>query len=357
MATLLLLACAAPGCSSLPPVGAADGSAASDGASPTRDGSVAATDGAPDARGIDARLTDARAGELGPRPDGGASLCDGQFSVGAAGGTFTVCGARVVVPKGAVTAATVIRVARRVPQGAAPFEFAFAGDAFHFTPASLALAAELEVTLPHSHKAPRMSPARRDPASQGWHLFEGCEVGAATARFFVRSLGTFAVLYETVTYPAGAPSGLGSGTIGVTFGGKPYSFDLDAASSYGMFELSADGSKAVRIEARLPSGGGFHNLALVFGIEPTGKGGKPLSVSLNLWSNGQYTTWSYLLPAHGPAGAAADLTASATNQVKGTLSADLRQGAPTSTGSPFRATLDIVVEKYRFPLEGHCGAM
>jgi hypothetical protein len=75
-----------------------------------------------------------------------------------------------------------------------------------------------------------------------------------------------------------------------------------------------------------------------------------LQVSLNLMENGQFTIWDYVLPAHGE-GAVLEITAVEGDHLVGSIDATVHHEDATR---PLHADFDIVVEKWRWPMEGLC---
>lgn len=280
----------------------------------------------------------------GGNEDGGGP-CSGSATIGPAGGQLSACGAALEIPSGVLSKTTTFAVERVAATGELPYLYKPAGPAFRFTP-STGFAKHVGITLPHSSSAQRRYPARLGSDGR-WQLMEGSSVSSSTLCFPAMGLGTFTVLYDTVTWPPG-PDGLGKGTVDVTFDGKSYSFDLDAKGSYGFHWPTPTDQLTVQIIAWQ----GSDRLRLDLNVDLSTNKSSLVQASLFLAG----TLWSYTIAVH--TGGTVTISSSQGKHLKGTVTAPLVDS--NNAAKAMTASFDVTPEPYRFPMEaaavpGLCG--
>ncbi|APR76841.1 Hypothetical protein A7982_02188 [Minicystis rosea] len=290
-------------------------------------------------------------GGMGTGGAGGGAECPPEGvkkTIGAEGGTITLCGAVVEFPQGALAADTEIAIDTDPNPPSVPFERELASPVFRVAPATAALQKPVSITLPRSSPGSRVQMAVYDETEAAYLTFEACDVTDTTIQQFVGSLGTYTVLRDINDYPSG-PSGLGDGTVVLTFLGSTVTYDLDEKGNYGIYTAEADGSRAVTLSILKSVGDGIESLRIDFGAEPGGMAGSLIQVERIATASGAY---SYIDGLVG-SGGSVTIMETAEGRLVGELAATVHGGDPQQD-VPLQATFDVSVGKFAFPPELAC---
>jgi hypothetical protein len=245
--------------------------ACSDPATAPPDGATTADGGAPDAGSeVDGgHTTDAARADAGS----GATACEtdsASATLGPEGGSVSLCGAVIDVAPGTLDAPAEFRIEHLgAPTSAPPFELAVASSVFRFSANATRLMNYLRITIPHSTGARTIVPAAI-VEGEGWVFIEPCELNDTTAVIDTLALGPYVVFYETYDYPDEV-SGLGGGTVTMTFIDESFTFDLDATGNYAVRTEGAD-AHDIQIQATL-DGTPYRRLILI--LRTDARGGSP----------------------------------------------------------------------------------
>ncbi|MFO0548643.1 MAG: hypothetical protein U0271_09660 [Polyangiaceae bacterium] len=269
-------------------------------------------------------------------------------TIGPDGGELEYCGARLVIPAGALTTSTELSIQLDQDPPAAPYNRDLASPVFDIGPADLVLAAPADLTLSFPESDLRHSMAVVDEGTQTFQEFEACGVTSTSLQQFVGRLGRYAILVDPYAYPAG-PDGLGDGTVSIDFMGESAVYDLDGLFGYGIFAPAADGSESVTLNSARDVPGGIQALRIDFGVDPSGVASGLTQIT---WTDTATSVgYTYIVDLIGSNG---ELTVdTASGRLSGTFTATLTGGDPMMD-QVMTGTLDVSVERFSYPLELAC---
>lgn len=281
---------------------------------------------------------------------GGGEDCEtgsAELAIGPDGGSLSFCGALLEVPAGAVSESTTFGIAIDLDPPAVPFERELVSAAYLFTPVAPVLAAPVSITLPHPDLDARFELAREDGGV--YQAIEACEIGPMTIQQFVFSLGGYAALRDVNDYPDG-PTGLGDGTVDLSFLMTDSSFNADDVGNYAIFAGQPDGGQVVTVRTLRDVPGGLESLRLDIQVDAAGDSGTIIQVE---WiSTALSQGYSYIDGLVGSDGALT-ITTTPKGRLIGDLSAIVHGGDPPHD-EPLVASFDVAVEKFTFPSELVC---
>jgi hypothetical protein len=284
---------------------------------------------------------------------GGDARCDVPSTrvIGPDGGAVKHCGAKLVVPAGALEDDVSFTIAVDETPPDPPFERSFASPVFRMTPEAPGLLAPAELTLPHE-RAPgaRFEMARYDRTEAAFFGFEACEVTDTTIGQSVFALGTLAVLRDVNTYPP-STSGLGGGAIQLSFLSSIDDYDLDAQNNYGIYASAPNGERLVTLNGLRDVAGGVESLRVDFTVAEDGASGSLVQVQ---WISTVTSTGYSFIDGLIGSGGALTISEMPDGRLVGEIAATLEGGNPPEQ-QPLEATFDVTVEKYAFPPELSCG--
>jgi hypothetical protein len=268
--------------------------------------------------------------------------------IDAAGGELAHCGATLVVPAGAVARPTTFRIAAIEPPAAAPFEHELASPVFEISPEMPELADLVSLTLEHTAADSRFKLARFDETLGGFAWIEACQVTDTTIQQYLGALGTWTVLRDVNDYPD-STSGLGDGTIELSFLGEDVVYDLDDPGGYGIYQASENGDRNVTIIGHREVAGGLEQIRIDFSALAAG-GGSLIQIEwISTVIGGGYSYIDGLIGSGGEI----MLEETVEGRLVATLSANVQGGNPPGE-EPLAATFDVSVEAYAFPPELVC---
>lgn len=291
-------------------------------------------------------------GGMGGTGDGGAGAgpdCETPSSaeIGPEGGTLEHCGAKLVIPPGALADTQSFQIGIDPAPPQAPFHYELASPVFNIRPQNPGLQQPASLTIAHEAADSRFELVRYDERFGGFAPIEACEVTATSIQQFVGVLGTWAVLADTLDYPD-STTGLGDGTLDLDFQGDQVTYDLDAANSYGIYQANEDGSKTVTLLAIREVKGGLERLRI--DLSTLALGGGAL-VQVDWLSTVTGTGYSYI---QGLIGSAGEISVEETEgRLLGSLSANVQGGDPPGE-VPLSLSFDVAVELFAFPPELSC---
>lgn len=297
----------------------------------------------------------ATAGAAGESGAGGATSGDCEIGRRAEavfderGGSLELCGAEVTMPPGVLDEPRMVTLSIvDLPPGA-PDSLAQGGPAF---------AVDVEGELPTDGGAPlsvivpHIATTRYVYfyvyAADTWNFSEACTQESERIGQEAWTEGVFVALIETEDFPA-TVTGLGSGSVEVSFDGATSTFDLDADTieTHAIYDGSEDGRTVTLSATKEASDSSLERLRIDFAIDAEG------AASLTQITYGSTADvngfWSYL--PFFPQNASVELSRDSDGELAGTVSTELTRGEMTS---PFSASFAVVVEKYRYPPEGYC---
>jgi hypothetical protein len=285
---------------------------------------------------------------------GGGGGCGGEVTrvIGPEGGLLENCGAHLVVPRGAVRRDTSFAIALVEDPPAPPFERVFASPVFRITPADEPLLAPAELLLDHEvARGSRFEIARYDTEADAFVGFEACTATEAAIGQRVGLLGTFAALRDVNVYPD-STTGLGDGSLDLSFLGATYALGVDDPGSYGIFASDLDGGKVVTLNLWRTVGEGIESLRIDFGVEPGGAAGSLVQVQ---WISTVTSLGYSFIEGLVGSGGAITVEENPEGRLVGTLEATLHGGDPPHD-ELLQATFDVSVERFSFPPELSCGS-
>jgi len=294
----------------------------------------------------------ARGGEAG---GGGAPSAD--CSVGRrvqavfdeTGGSLASCGAELTMPPGVLeeprtVGLTVVDLPPNAPAWLDQAGLAFEVDVEGELPAGDI--APLNVVVPHRETTRYVY--LYTYVADSWGYLEACTRESERIGQEAWSEGVFVALVEQEDFPTSV-TGLGSGSVDVTFDETVSSFDLDANTieTHAIYDGSGENRNVTLSATQEAADSSLERLRIDFSIDETGEA---TLIQVTYGSTADVDGfWTYL-PFH-PGAAAVELTRDENNELTGSVSAELTRGEAVA---PFSATFDVVVEKYRYPPEGYC---
>jgi hypothetical protein len=265
------------------------------------------------------------------------------------GGSLALCGAEITMPPGVLDEArtvslTVVELPPESPgwldQAGLAFEVEVEGDL------PTGEVAPLDVVVPHAETTRYVY--LYTYVADMWGYLEACTREADRIGQEAWNEGVFVALVEREDFPESV-TGLGSGSVEVTFDEVPSTFDLDADTieTHAIYD-GVDGNRSVTLSAtKEAAGSSLERLRIDFGIDETGDA---TLVQITYGSTADVNGfWSYL--PFQPGAASVELTHDENGELAGSVSAELTRGEAVE---PFSAAFDVVVEKYRYPPEGYC---
>ncbi len=265
-------------------------------------------------------------------------------SIGPEGGVLRLCGAQLTVPAGSVAAPTTFGIERLDDPAAPPFDMESAGPAFRFTPGGVTLDPPAVVRLPREDGR-RGGLAQEVPLEGGFVLIEACDQSTGGLQQYFDRLGTFGAFRFVGPLPD-STQGLGDGTLSAVADGVETHYDIDTpGNNYAIYQDSPNGSRQVLVTAMndLPNGG-FEYLRLDLAVNAATGQGSIIQISLLGPVNG-----SYILGLLGQASITfGDLS---DGRIRADIEANLVSGPQNI---PFRAQIDVGVERYIFPPSLSC---
>lgn len=270
-----------------------------------------------------------------------------QTSIGPEGGVLRLCGAQLTIPAGSVAAPTTFGIERLETAPVAPFDMEPAGPAFRFTPGGLALDPPAIVRVPREDGR-RGGLAQDVPWEGGFVLIEACGQSHGGLQQFFGELGTFGAFRFIGPLPD-STTDLGDGIITAVADGVHTAYDIDTpGNNYAIYQDRPDGSRQILVTAMndLPNAG-FEYLRLDLAVNAQTGQGSIIQISLLGPVNG-----SYILGLLGQASITfGDLS-------DGRIRADIEANLVTGPlNIPFRAQIDVGVERYIFPPSLSCPEM
>lgn len=265
-----------------------------------------------------------------------------QREIGPEGGSLRLCGAELAVPPDALAAPTMFGIERLADPGVAPFDMAFAGPAFRFTPADPGLQAPASVRVPRSDASiGGLAVHLADDAH--YLLIEACGVSAGGLQQYTSALGDYAAVRYLGDLPP-STQGLGDGTIQTLTGTVPADFDIDApGNNHAIYQDQEDGRRLVTIVSML-EGDQFEYVRFDLVVDFDAGDGELVQIS-RLGSIGG----SYIVDLIGSASIAfGDLS---DGRIRATIDATLESGPEQI---PFHATIDAAAERFIFPPSLQC---
>ena len=265
-----------------------------------------------------------------------------QREIGPEGGSLRLCGAELVVPQDALAAPTMFGIERLAEPGIAPFDMAFAGSAFRFTPADPGLQAPASVRVPRADAS--IGGLAVHPAHETRYvLIEACGVSAGGLQQYTSVLGDYAAVRYLGDLPP-STQGLGDGTIQTLTGTVPANFDIDApGNNHAIYQDQEDGRRQITIVSMI-EGDQFEYVRFDLVVDFAAGDGDLVQIS-RLGSIGG----SYIIDLIGSASIAfGDLS---DGRIRATIDATLESGPEQI---PFHATIDAAAERYIFPPSLQC---
>lgn len=316
--------------------------------------------------GAGGRVPGGSAGEAGSSAEGGAPAA-GEGGAGGApaegcsvgrrvqavfddgGGSLALCGAEVTMPalvleEPRVVSLSIVDLPPGSPTWLDQAGFAFEVEVEGELPAGEI--APLSVVVPHIETTRYVY--LYTYVDETWGYLEACTREADRIGQEARNEGVFVALVEQEDFPTNV-TGLGSGSVEVTFDEAVSTFDLDANTieTHAIYD-GIDGNRSVTLSAtKEATDSSLERLRIDFSIDETGAA---TLIQITYGSTADLNGfWSYL--PFQPGAASVELTRDENNQLTGSVSAELTRGEAVE---PFSATFDVVVEKYRYPPEGYC---
>ncbi|HEY3493071.1 MAG TPA: hypothetical protein VGK73_00225 [Polyangiaceae bacterium] len=297
---------------------------------------------------------EARGGASGDGGAGGApgTACEVGRSARAEfdedGGSLELCGAAVTMPAGVLDEQRTVTLSIVALPAGAPAALVPGGPAFQVEvegglPATSS--APLYVVVPHAETSRYVYLYVH--ASDAWNYLEACTREDERIGQEAWSEGVFVALVETEDFPESV-SGLGSGSVEVVFDGVTSSFDLDAETieTHAIYDGTED-ARSVTLSATKEVADALERLRIDFAIDAEGSA---TLVQVTYGSTADPNGfWSYL--PFQPQSAEVELTRDSDGELAGTVGTQLTQGEMLS---PFSASFDVTVERYRYPPEGYC---
>jgi hypothetical protein len=265
------------------------------------------------------------------------------------GGSLALCGAELTMPPGVLDEPRTVSLSIVALPPESPSWLDQAGPAFEVevegdVPAGAI--APLSVIVPHLETTRYVYLYTH--VGDTWGYLEACTREADRIGQEAWSEGVFVALVEQEDFPTSV-TGLGSGSVEVTFEEVASTFDLDADTieTHAIYD-GGDGNRSVTLSAtKEASDSSLERLRIDFSIDETGDA---TLVQITYGSTADVGGfWSYL-PFH-PGAASVELTRDEDDELVGSVSAELTRGEEVA---PFSATFDVSVEKYRYPPEGYC---
>jgi hypothetical protein len=289
-------------------------------------------------------------GGAGGTPSAGCTTGDEAHAVfDENGGLLELCGAEVTMPPGVLAEPRTLTLSIVSQPPGVPQSLAAGGPAFEV---------EIEGDLPATESAPFYVIVPHVETSRyvylyvhaggAWNYVEACTREADRIGQEAWSEGVFVTLVETEDFPASV-TGLGSGTVDVTFDEVANSFDLDsgAIETHAIYDSTGDGRTVTLSATKEAADSSLERLRIDLGIDNDGNASL-IQVTYGSTADAE-GFWSYL--PFFPQAAQVELTRDQGGELTGSLSTELTRG---ETLSPFSASFDVVVERYRYPPEGYC---
>jgi hypothetical protein len=265
------------------------------------------------------------------------------------GGSLALCGAELTMPPGVLDEPRTVSLSIVALPPESPSWLDQAGPAFEVEVEGELPAGEiapLSVVVPHLETTRYVYLYTH--VSDTWGYLEACTREGDRIGQEAWNEGVFVALVEQEDFPTSV-SGLGSGSVEVTFDAAASIFDLDADTieTHAIYD-GGDGSRSVTLSAtKEATNSSLERLRIDFSIDETGDA---TLIQITYGSTADVGGfWSYL-PFH-PGAASVELTRDENDELVGSVSAELTRGEEVE---PFAATFDVTVEKYRYPPEGYC---
>jgi hypothetical protein len=304
--------------------------------------------------GLDAGEVDAGS-LLDASTDGGEPSCEvgaeATGSVGPAGGSLSLCGARVAMTAGVLDAERELTLRIVALPEPAPYPLEAGGLAFEVKleggvpPAAMA---PLEVIVPHLATS-RYTYFFRHDASEGYQQIEACTVEEMAIGQAVYADGIYVALVDTEDFPTPSDQ-LGAGMLTATFDATMSTFDLasSAFNTYAIYDQGEDGSRNFALSASQAEGEDTRYLRASFAVDAAGT---PLllEVTYGLLSEG---LWGYSVADAAAPAPTFTLDTNDGEHVAGSFMAELRMGDASQAVS---VSFDATAGKFRYPPELSCG--
>jgi hypothetical protein len=265
------------------------------------------------------------------------------------GGSLALCGAEVTMPPGVLDEPRTVSLSIVALPPESPTWLDQAGPAFEVEVEGELPAGEiapLGVVVPHLETTRYVYLYTH--VNDTWGYLEACTREADRIGQEAWSEGVFVPLVEQEDFPTSV-TGLGSGSVEVTFDEVTSTFDLDADTieTHAIYDGVGENRSVTLSATKEATDSSLERLRIDFGIDETG--GATL-IQITYGSTADVNGfWSYL-PFH-PGAASVELTRDEDDELVGSVGAELTRGEDVA---PFSATFDVSVEKYRYPPEGYC---